>query len=103
MRFEHGGPEYDAKYPDGIPTSLVIEDAKGGVHDSGMVMYPSGHARNRSANLRDILNHKWKMLGGLASADAGGLIQRLGTLGAKTAPELAEMYHFEIVRRGSFE
>ena len=25
--FRHGGPEYDAKYPDGIPTSLEIEHA----------------------------------------------------------------------------
>lgn len=24
IEFEHGGPEYDAKYPDGIPTSVVI-------------------------------------------------------------------------------
>src|SRR5690606_14284119 len=24
ITFEHGGPEYDAKYPDGIPTSIVI-------------------------------------------------------------------------------
>lgn len=24
ITFEHGGPEYDAKYPDGIPSSVVI-------------------------------------------------------------------------------
>jgi 2-methylcitrate dehydratase len=24
IEFEHGGAEYDAKYPDGIPTSVVI-------------------------------------------------------------------------------
>lgn len=24
MTFEHGGKEYDEKYPDGIPTSVVI-------------------------------------------------------------------------------
>lgn len=23
-RFSHGGPEYDAKYPDGIPTAIDI-------------------------------------------------------------------------------
>jgi len=25
MTFEHGGKEYDDKYPDGIPTSVQIE------------------------------------------------------------------------------
>lgn len=29
-------------------------------------MYPSGHARNTTADLGDILNHKFKLLGGLA-------------------------------------
>ena len=29
IEFEHGGPDYDAKYPDGIPTSMIIEDAAG--------------------------------------------------------------------------
>lgn len=24
ITFTHGGPEYDSKYPDGIPTSVVI-------------------------------------------------------------------------------
>lgn len=24
ITFEHGGKEYDAKYPDGIPTSIII-------------------------------------------------------------------------------
>jgi 2-methylcitrate dehydratase len=99
MRFEHGGPEYDARYPDGIPTSLVINDAKGEVHDSGLVMYPSGHARNRTANLRDILSHKWTMLGGLATNDPSVLILRLSTLGSKTPLELAEMYHFHVAQR----
>jgi 2-methylcitrate dehydratase len=25
IKFEHGGPEYDRNYPDGIPTSLVVQ------------------------------------------------------------------------------
>lgn len=24
ISFEHGGPEYDKRYPDGIPTSVII-------------------------------------------------------------------------------
>lgn len=35
-KFKHGGKEYDAKYPEGIPTSLTIQLANGQIHDSGM-------------------------------------------------------------------
>ena len=31
-----------------------------------MVMYPGGHARNKSVNLNDVLNHKFELLGKLA-------------------------------------
>ena len=29
ITFSHGGKEYDEKYPDGIPTSIVITDTNG--------------------------------------------------------------------------
>ncbi|MEX2218939.1 MAG: MmgE/PrpD family protein [Phycisphaerales bacterium] len=103
MAFEHGGPEYDAKYPDGIPTSLVITDSDGRVHDSGLVMYPSGHARNRTADLREILDHKWRELAELGLADPRTVLESLKRLPHKTAAELAELYHFEIVKRGRIE
>merc|ERR1719436_2213214 len=51
ITFSHGGPEYDAKYPDGIPTSIDISLQGGKKISSGLVMYPSGHARNTTANL----------------------------------------------------
>merc|ERR1712079_502737 len=63
ITFSHGGPEYDAKYPDGIPTSLDISLKGGKKISSGLVMYPSGHARNTSANLARILEHKNRLLG----------------------------------------
>ena len=49
ITFEHGGPEYDRRYPDGIPTSIIITTADGKRHDTGLVMYPAGHARNTTA------------------------------------------------------
>merc|ERR1711959_514162 len=49
ISFSHGGPEYDAKYPDGIPTSIDITTRGGKKISSGLVMYPSGHARLRFA------------------------------------------------------
>ncbi len=102
ITFEHGGPDYDAKYPDGIPTSLVITDDAGRKHDSGLVMYPSGHARNTTANLRDILDHKFRMLGELAVADPNALLTRLN-LADRSAQDVASLYDFEILDRGKFE
>merc|ERR1719163_2069720 len=69
ITFEHGGAEYDAKYPDGIPTSIDITVKGGKVIESGFVMYPSGHARNTSADLKGILAHKNHMLGDIVFSD----------------------------------
>jgi 2-methylcitrate dehydratase len=106
MTFEWGGPEYDARYPDGIPTSIVITDHQGRTCDSGLVMYPSGHARNRTAELvgaRGILRHKFQMLGALAASDPWQLVERLDTLQDKSERQVAELYDFEIASRGKFE
>ncbi|MFN0133289.1 MAG: MmgE/PrpD family protein [Phycisphaerales bacterium] len=103
MSFEHGGPDYDAKYPDGIPTSIIIIDESGQSHDSGLVMYPSGHARNTTADLHGILRHKFDLLGGLAVAKPEKLVKRLSDLHEKPAERVADLYDFEIVHRGRFE
>ena len=66
--FRHGGPEYDAKYPDGIPTTLEIEHRTLGKLSSGLVMYPEGHAQNTSGNLA-ALEHKFRKLAGLGVED----------------------------------
>jgi len=96
ITFEHGGPEYDAKYPDGIPTSIVITSSEGKKHDSGLVMYPAGHARNTTANLKDILAHKFKLLGDLALNNAGPVIDRFNNLAKLSAAELKALNDFEI-------
>mmetsp|Transcript_38787 Transcript_38787/g.82479 ORF Transcript_38787/g.82479 Transcript_38787/m.82479 type:complete len:551 (-) Transcript_38787:25-1677(-) len=69
ISFEHGGPDYDSKYPDGIPTSIDITLKDGQKLSSGLVMYPPGHARNTTANLRELLNTKNQMLGDLVFKD----------------------------------
>jgi 2-methylcitrate dehydratase len=55
IEFAHGGVEYDSKYPEGIPTSVEIRTKEGKVIDSGLIMYPAGHARNDTASLHEIL------------------------------------------------
>ncbi len=103
IEFRHGGPSYDEKYPDGIPTSLIITDTAGRTYDSGFVMYPAGHARNTTADVADILAHKFALLGGLSVADPAALVERLNRLDTLSAPELAALYDFEIVPRPGYE
>ncbi len=103
IEFRHGGPDYDAKYPDGIPTSLTIETTDGKTYDSGFIMYPAGHARNTTADLETILDHKFRLLGALAVKDAQSAIDQLSNLADKSADEMQTLYAFDILDRGGFE
>merc|ERR1712178_189126 len=90
ITFEHGGADYDVKYPDGIPTSIDITVKGGKKISSGLVMYPSGHARNTSANLKDILDHKNAMLGDIVFADQGtrdGFVKKLQSMKSLSAAQ----------------
>lgn len=51
IEFAHGGKEYDDKYPEGIPTRIEIELSNGKSLDSHLVMFPSGHSKNKTADL----------------------------------------------------
>lgn len=103
IRFAHGGAEYDSKYPDGIPTGVVIESADGKRADSGLVMYPAGHARNTTHDLDALLANKWKRLGSLAAAEPGAIIAKFEGFGTKSAAEVAGVHDFAIEVKGLFE
>lgn len=94
--FKHGGPEYDAKYPDGIPTSVEIEHETVGRVSSGLIMYPEGHARNRSGHLDDLLRHKFRALASLGVDDPDALLRRFSDLSSRSAAEIASLYDFRI-------
>lgn len=94
--FQHGGPEYDAKYPDGIPTSIEIQHRTLGPLSSGLVMYPEGHARNTSGNLSALLEHKFQRLAKLGVSDTKSLHHRLTNLALKSPTEIRELFSFEI-------
>lgn len=96
IEFTHGGPEYDALYPDGIPTSLEIEHAALGRLSSGLVMYPEGHARNTSGRLDELLRHKVETLAALGVRDVAGLYARFTNLASKSAAEIRALYDFEL-------
>ncbi len=94
--FRHGGPEFDRRYPDGIPTTIEVAHAKLGPLTSGLVMYPEGHVRSQSGNLDSLLDHKVQLLASLGVADADALVARFTNLAEKSAQEIAELYDFEI-------
>jgi 2-methylcitrate dehydratase len=106
MTFEHGGEDYDSRYPDGIPTSIRIIDDQGTEYDSGLVMYPGGHARNASGpdvvDLKDVLAHKFELLGSLASKEPKKIIKQLSELEKKKAKDIAGLYDFVIEARSDF-
>lgn len=106
MAFEHGGADYDAKYPDGIPTSIVMYDEEDAAFDSGLVMYPGGHARNAigpdKIELKDVLAHKFESLARLAG-DPKALVPRLSNLEKKSADEIARILDFPLEIRGKFD
>lgn len=94
--FRHGGPEYDAKYPDGIPTTVEIQHRTLGPLSSGLVMYPEGHARNTSGNLQSFLQLKFERLAALGVRDVAALYGQMTGLSAKSSAEIADLYSFEL-------
>ena len=96
IEFCHGGPAYDVKYPDGIPTTVEIEHATLGKLSSGLIMYPEGHARNRSGHLDALLAHKFRTLAALGVDDVDALYRRFTGLETMTANEISGLYDFEI-------
>jgi 2-methylcitrate dehydratase len=116
--FRHGGSEYDSKYPEGIPTSVQIglhpqppphspsSNKEGAPLDSGLVMFPAGHSRNTEADLQDILNHKWNLLGQLALPNATNddkFIKSLEGIESLTSAGLATLFGVSLATRPGFE
>jgi 2-methylcitrate dehydratase len=94
--FRHGGPYYDSRYPDGIPTTVELSHAKLGPLTSGLVMYPQGHARADATNLAALLAHKCRLLAGEAVDDVYALVTRFTNLAQKSPGEIASLYDFRI-------
>lgn len=99
--FTHGGKSYDEKYPEGIPTSISVTLKDGKKFDSGFVMFPSGHARNTTANLKDILNYKNNLLGRLAlgETELKEKLSKLNSIESATNKDLQKFYECKINMR----
>jgi 2-methylcitrate dehydratase len=101
IEFRHGGPEYDAKYPDGIPTTLEIDHAELGQQSSGLIMYPLGHARNASTEMDDVLKYKFESLAGLAVNAPANLRRRFTQLEHMLSTDLVSLLDFPIRKLSS--
>jgi 2-methylcitrate dehydratase len=94
--FRHGGPEFDRRYPDGIPTTVDVDHTKLGKLTSGLVMYPEGHARSTTGNLASLLDHKFRLLAGQGVDDTASVAARFSNLAEKSPQEIASLYDFQI-------
>jgi 2-methylcitrate dehydratase len=95
MVIEHGGPEYDALYPDGIPTSVTIEHKRLGTLDGGLVRYPLGHAKSDAGQTAAVVDLKFDRLVADAIDDPAALRARV-RLAGKSASNVADLYAFSI-------
>jgi len=98
ITFSHGGPDYDAKYPEGIPTSMDITLKGGKKIPSGLVMFPSGHALNTTADLKTILAYKNRMLGDIVFSsrdEVDTFVNRLMGMKSLSAGDVQKIYEFD--------
>ncbi|MFO0424861.1 MAG: hypothetical protein ACK52C_14535, partial [Planctomycetia bacterium] len=95
IAIEHGGRDYDARYPEGIPTSVAIEHESLGTLGGELVDFPLGHARSDAARTGVIVNLKFDRLVAGAVDDPATLRERM-KLAGKSAAEIAELYAFEL-------
>jgi 2-methylcitrate dehydratase len=93
---EHGGSEYDALYPDGIPTSVVIEHESLGTLDGGLVRHPLGHAKSSAAETASLVDLKFdRLVRGTTDLTPDDLRRRI-ELAGKSPADVAELYAFPI-------
>jgi 2-methylcitrate dehydratase len=95
IAIEHGGADYDARYPEGIPTSVAIEHATLGRLGGGLVTFPLGHARADGAATAAVVDLKFERLVAGAVPDARRLRERMSLPGRSPA-DIAELYAFPI-------
>jgi 2-methylcitrate dehydratase len=98
IEFEHGGKEFDEKYPDGIPTSVIIHLAEGAQLSTDIVMYPPGHSRNTTSDLKGILRYKFAIMGkmGLEDNELKAVLERLENFENLTSKDLQGVYNCQI-------
>ena len=96
VAIEHGGEKYDKLYPEGIPTSLVLEHEGLGKIESGLVMFPVGHSKGPKEEFAELLRYKFDLLAGLGVKDTSSLWKKLVNLEKMTARDVLDIFNFEM-------
>ena len=94
IEFQHGGKEFDARYPKGIPTQVEIVKEDGEAIGTDLVMYPLGHARNESEDLTLLLKTKFERLVEPACDSPAELWDRFMGTRELSATEIVQWYNF---------
>ena len=100
IEFEHGGAEYDEKYPEGIPTSVQITNRSGEQFDSGLIMFPGGHSANEDVNLHDVLQYKFMKMGKLAmdQEELTHFVKALENIDEMDNEQLKSLYECDLIK-----
>ena len=75
----------------------------GNVFDSGLIMYPSGHARNTTCDLQDILHAKFAMLGEIAMDDPSVVVDRCNSIALLDSDAMQSIWNIELADRPVFK
>ena len=94
----HGGSTYDHKYPQGIPTSIRMHHPEVGQVDSGLIMYPLGHARSDNLATQEVLTIKMNRLASLGVENPEDVMLRLKNIQQASPEKVRTIYSFDIHR-----
>ena len=73
-----------------------MEHQKLGTVRSGLIMYPLGHARNKSTELEAVLAHKFKLLAQLGVESPERFRNRFSGFRDKNANDIQQLYDFQL-------
>lgn len=99
IKFFHGGPEFDKRYPEGIPSQVDIEMESGKKFSSGLVMFPPGHSANQNHDLKGSLEHKSRLYLDFLQMDkkeADNFLGRLNKLETLHNKDLESLYDVKL-------
>ena len=94
IKFSYGGPEFDERYPEGIPTQVEIQ-LKDSKYTSEIEMFPPGHSKNFNSN---ILDFKFHNLGNIALEDPRNCIEKLQNLDKLSKEQMESVYFWKYKR-----
>ena len=66
IHIEHGGPEYDALYPEGIPARVSIIHKQIGKLDGELCIFPLAHSQSDPTETALVVDKKFERLVGEA-------------------------------------